>query len=103
MVTQAGARGGRPAVGGAVWSMEVVVHVPHLKGCRAFVFGPPLAGVAELLGEDPVVALFLPVMPRRVRRDPLMPCAQQGRPGLQAMIFRASRLLSPFGSMDRHG
>ena len=60
----------RPVPGGSVGSVVVVVDVPHRKGLRSLGFAGPVPGVEELLGQNPVVALDLPVVPWGVRAVP---------------------------------
>ena len=52
--------------------MIVVVDVPDLERGGAFGLGRPLAGVEQLLGQGPVVALDLAVVLGRVRADALV-------------------------------
>lgn len=52
--------------------MVVVVDVPHAERGYAFVFGGPFAGVEELFGQDPFVALYLAVVSRYAGRDALV-------------------------------
>lgn len=77
-------------IGGAVWSMEVVVNVPDLQCCRTFPLGAPFAGVEELFGDDPVVRLYFPVVPWRVRRDPGGPIARRTRKAFWCTLIEAS-------------
>ena len=51
--------------------MVVVVDVPDLDRGGAFGLGGPEAGVEELFGQDPVVALDLAVVPWGVGTDAL--------------------------------
>lgn len=53
---------GRSIADGSVGSVVVVVDVPHLQGLGAQVFAGPGARVEELLCQDSVVALDLPVV-----------------------------------------
>jgi hypothetical protein len=49
----------------------VVVDVPDAEGFTAF--GCPGARIQELLADEPLVPLDLPVVAERVGRDPLVP------------------------------
>lgn len=68
-------------------SMIVVVDIPDAQRLPALQVRGPFAGIAEFLGQDPVVALDLPVVERCVGADPLVTgCVQDRRedPGLIA-------------------
>ena len=55
-----------------MWPVVVVVDVRDVDRITALVLGCPCVGVEEILDEDPVVTLGLPVVTRRVGRDALM-------------------------------
>ena len=52
--------------------MVVVVHVPAADRCKAFVLAVQGVGVEQLVGQDPLVALDLPVVSWRARPGPLV-------------------------------
>ncbi len=55
-----------------MWAMVVVVDVPHCDGLGGFGFAAELGGVEDFLGEDPLVALHFPIVPRGVGPGPLV-------------------------------
>lgn len=52
--------------------MVVVVDVPDVERVGSVLLAGPFAGVEELLGQDPVVGLDLPVVAWSVRPDELV-------------------------------